>query len=145
MFKDLNKRIRVRAEKNNFSHGILNVEHQIQSTDPILWDMICTLTISGIDKCNHRHSLVYNGDIKNLRRLFILHIIMFCVDKTCSMPFHVLLTDVIDSHSGGSELIRIFNRLGICVRFPPTNIATVVYGKACADHNNIGYYFPPQK
>ena len=40
---------------------------------------------------------------------------MFCIDSTYSKPFHVLTADLIDCHGGGSELIKIFNHLGICV------------------------------
>ena len=40
---------------------------------------------------------------------------MFCIDKTCYMPFHVLNADLIDCYGGSAELIKIFNRLGVCV------------------------------
>ena len=40
---------------------------------------------------------------------------MFCIDKTCYMPFHVLNADPIDCYGGSAELIKIFNRLGVCV------------------------------
>ena len=31
------------------------------------------------------------------------------------MPFHVLNADLIDCYGGSAELIKIFNRLGVCV------------------------------
>ena len=39
---------------------------------------------------------------------------MFCVNSHCHMPLHSLLTDIIDGLGGSTELIKIFNRLGIC-------------------------------
>ena len=30
------------------------------------------------------------------------------------MPLHSLITDIVDSHGGSTELIKILNRLGIC-------------------------------
>ncbi len=42
---------------------------------------------------------------------------MFCIDNRCSVPFHVLIADLIDFHGGSSELIKVFNHLGVCVSF----------------------------
>ncbi len=36
----------------------------------------------------------------------------FAHNKCCSVPLHLLLTDLIDSQGGSSELIRILNRFG---------------------------------
>jgi len=60
---------------------------------------------------------VYDGSTKNLRRLFILHQLMYCLDDTCSAPFHTLTADLIDCYGGSTELIRVFNQLGVCVSF----------------------------
>ena len=111
----LNSRLHSQANKCKLSEDLLNIEQQIQTTDPVLWDMICVLTQSTRERINQRHSQVYEGNIKNLRRLFILHQIMFCIDNTCSVPFHILTADLIDCHGGSSELIKVFNRLGVCV------------------------------
>ncbi len=40
---------------------------------------------------------------------------MFCIDSTYSKQFHVLTADLIDCPGVGSDLIKIFNHLGICV------------------------------
>ena len=56
---------------------------------------------------------------------------MFSIDKTCSTPFHLLNADLLDCLGGSAELIRIFNRLGLCVsldtlsRHIQTTISTV--------------------
>lgn len=89
----------------------LDIDEMIQSIDHVLWETVCLLTQSHSDRANKpEHSL-----IKNTRRLFILHQIMFCIDSKCSMPFHVLNADLIDCFGGASELVKIFNRLGVCV------------------------------
>ena len=77
-------------------------------------NVICTLTQSVRERKQQPWPPV-NNDTKNVRRLFILHQIMYCLDSTCSGPFHSLLADFIDSYSGSSELITAFNRLGVCV------------------------------
>ena len=40
---------------------------------------------------------------------------MFCVDDCCSFPLHILTTDLVHSQGGTAQLIRILNRLGVCV------------------------------
>ena len=56
-----------------------------------------------------------SSKIKSIRRLFILCQIMFCIDSTCYLPFYVLIADLIDSYGVSVELIKILNRLGVCV------------------------------
>ena len=51
---------------------------------------------------------------KQLRRYFLLCLVMFCVDDRCSLPMHVLLADLIDSQGGTAFLIHALNKLGIC-------------------------------
>ena len=106
---DLNKRLRAQAAKAKLSTNLLDTEKQIQLTDPVLWDVVCILTQTNRDKANTESSP------KNIRRLFILHQLMYCLDNTCSMPFHMVIADLLDCHGGSSELIKVFNRLGICV------------------------------
>ena len=36
---------------------------------------------------------------------------MFCADDRCSIPFHTMITDTIESCGGSSQLM---NRLGVC-------------------------------
>ena len=94
----------------------LDIDQLIQKIDPIVWNAICILTQSATDRCktSSTQSESYNN-VKKIRRLFILCQIMFCIDKTCYMPFHVLNADLIDCYGGSAELIKIFNRLGVCV------------------------------
>ena len=49
---------------------------------------------------------------KKIRQFYCLCTILFCTNNWCSMPVHVLLTDVIKAGGGSSECVRILNRLG---------------------------------
>ena len=114
--RDLNTRLHSLAVSTRESTGLLNVQQHIKSIDPVLWDMICTLTRSGSRK-PVTHDDTGAVDPRDLKRLFILHQIVYCMDNTCSMPFHILTADLIDSCGGSAELVKIFNRLGVCVSF----------------------------
>ncbi len=53
-------------------------------------------------------------NISHHRKLNCLYClcVMFFAHNCCSVPLHLLLTDLIDSQGGSSELIRILNRFG---------------------------------
>lgn len=74
------------------------------------------MTQSTSEKKKHKCSEKYKH-IKKIRRLFILYQIMFCINKNSYTPFHVLTADLIDCYGGSSELIRVFNRLGVCTSY----------------------------
>ena len=40
---------------------------------------------------------------------------MFCTDNKCYLPLHNFTTDCIDSHGGSAMLVKILNRLGVCL------------------------------
>ena len=50
---------------------------------------------------------------KKLRCFNLACIIMFCANSECNFPLHTLLADAIECFGGSTELIRIFNRLGV--------------------------------
>ena len=52
---------------------------------------------------------------QKVRQLFVIHQIMYCIDSRAASPFHILNADLIDCYGGSAELLRIFNRIGICV------------------------------
>ncbi len=68
----LNKRLHSQADKCKLSNVFLNIEQQIKLTDSVLWNFICTLTQSAREKKNQSHAQKYEGNLKNLRRRFIL-------------------------------------------------------------------------
>ena len=60
---------------------------------------------------------VYEGMLKShtkkLRCFNLACIIMFCANSECNFPLHTLLADAIECFGGSTELIKIFNRLGV--------------------------------
>ena len=112
--KTINNKIHklIHTTKAITSYDSLDIDQMIHSIDPVLWDAICIITQNVKPNKKPEESIT-----KNTRRLFILHQIMFCMDNRCSMPFHVLNVDLIDCYGGSAELLKIFNRLGVCVSF----------------------------
>ena len=50
---------------------------------------------------------------RNMRLFYILCMLVFCTNNTCSVPLHVLLTEAILCHGGTLELVQILNRVGV--------------------------------
>lgn len=42
----------------------------------------------------------------------IAYVLLFCTNRKCNIPLHLLLTDLIDAHGGSKELIKILNNFG---------------------------------
>ena len=115
---DINERIhrQIDSKKLAIDPETLEIDRLVQAVDPVVWDTICILTQSTTERHKKPSSQSESSKtIKKIRRLFLLCQIMFCIDNTCYMPFHVLAADLIDSCGGSSELIKILNRLGVCV------------------------------
>ena len=111
------------------SYETFSIKKAIDDINPDLWDTICGLTRSPTERSRQNHS-ADSLQVKNMRRLFLLCSILFCTDDRCSLPFHVLITDLVHSQGGTSQLIRILNRLGVCAsadtlsRFVESKIAS---------------------
>ena len=60
-----------------------------------------------------RKSALFAGHIKHLRRAYLVSLILFITSSECNFPFHVVLSDIIESCGGSTELITILNRFGI--------------------------------
>ena len=90
----------------------------MSAIDSELWAFIKSVTRSISErrgrnvKTNEPDTLQHH--VKQVRCLFCLCTIMFCTDDRCSVPFHTLITDTIESCGGSTQLIRILNRLGVC-------------------------------
>lgn len=59
--------------------------------------------------------LDHDTDTRWLKRVFILSVMLHCINNRCSLPLHLALADVVDSYSGSAELLSILNRLGLLV------------------------------
>ena len=100
-------------QNNPKQYTLLNLETLVSGCDPVLLDFIRQLTQI---VCESRRKLFHDekekGTTKTVRQLYILCVLLFCTNSTCSMPLHVVLTEAILCHGGSLELVRIFNRIG---------------------------------
>ena len=104
--------------QHTLDHDNISTDELQKEIDPKLWEAICTLTMSstehrGSSKVNDPSSQAYH--IKKIRRLFLICLILFITDDRCSFPLHTLITDIVESQGGSALLIKILNRLGVCV------------------------------
>ena len=89
----------------------------VQSIAPDLWDHVCKLTQSVNERKGRSASVkdgTFSGHIKHLRRAYLVSLIIFITNSECNSPFHAVLSDVIESCGGSTELTTILNRFGIC-------------------------------
>ena len=54
----------------------------------------------------------FAGRIKRLRRAYLVSDYVFITNNECNFPFRAVLSDIIESCGGSTELI--LNRFGIC-------------------------------
>ena len=82
----------------------------IESIDPDLWKMMTDLTKSCREATRpEKHILTQS---RKLRCFYCLCVLLFITNNQCNTPLHVLLTDVLVSHTGTQEKIKIFDQLG---------------------------------
>ena len=79
---------------------------------------------------------------KQIRRFFLLCMILFNADDRCSLPLHTLLTDMIDSQGGTALLVKILNRLGICAS--ADTLSRFIQYKACSPENATNKQLDPE-
>ena len=56
-----------------------------------------------------------------MRRAYLLSVILFATNPECSYPFHIPLSDAVESCGGSSEFITILNRIGATASLPTLN------------------------
>ena len=89
----------------------------VKAIAPDLWEHVCELTQSVNERKGRSASVKedsFVGRIKRLRRTYLVSLIIFITNSECNSPFHAVLSDVIESCGGSTELITILNRFGIC-------------------------------
>lgn len=107
VYADINKRIHGMVS-NNITNTSFDLDSFIKHADPVVWETIIILTGSASEK-QPQQALT-----RDLRRAFILSQIMCCIDSRSSMPFQLMLADIVDCYGGSTELIKLLNRLGVC-------------------------------
>ena len=71
--------------------------------------MIITRSVREI----HRHTTIENiSHQRKLQCLYTLCVTLFNTNRTCSVPLHLLLTDLVEAQGGSSELVRLLNSVG---------------------------------
>ena len=94
-----------------------DVDQFVATVGSNLWQHVCELTQSVNERRGHSAAVnesTFTGHIKRLRRAYLVSLILFFTNSERTSPFHTVLSDVIESCGGSTELITIFNRFGIC-------------------------------
>ena len=117
-----------------------NIETFEEELDPLLIKFVRALTESVRGK---KHSLFLDESTtkktKNIRQLYVLSVLLYITDTTCSMPLHTLIAEAVLCHSGSHELVRILNRVGACASLETAKrLSTLVV------HNLIGRGILPE-
>ena len=87
----------------------LDMDPLIDLIDPALWSMMINLTKSYREAVRpDKHTLTHS---RKLRCFYCLCVLLFITNNQCNSPLHVLLTDVLASHIGTQEKIKILNKL----------------------------------
>ena len=88
-----------------------DVEATIASLDPLLWRMVVNITRTARETKNDIPPENINHRRK-LSCLYCLCVMFFSCNRCCSIPLHLLLTDLIDTQGGSSDLIQMLNKFG---------------------------------
>ena len=104
--------------KKPFEYDELDIDKLIPEMNQTLWKAICLLTRSaserrGTAKVTDPSTSSYH--VERIRRSSLFCNLLFCTDDCCSLPLHTLVTDVVESQGGSALLIKILNRLGMCI------------------------------
>lgn len=100
--------------KQEFNMADLNIPQLIADIDPKLWEAVCLLTMSVSEKKGRWNTASSYYHTKQVRRFVLFSIMMFCINDQYTIPLHTLITDVIESQGGSTELVKILNQLGLC-------------------------------
>ena len=111
----INKRVhqQIRATTNRDAQTPYNISSfDLQSCiNTILWKVVLLITRSVRE--NQKQTTPENiTDQRKLQCLYTLCVILFNTNRTCSVPLHVLLTDLVESQGGSSELVHLLNSVG---------------------------------
>ena len=115
---NINTRIRKQVQKMLAEDALLpcdisqfDVDTTLAGIDPVLWKMVTSMTKTVTESRNNTNPDNLSPHRK-LHCLYCLCVMFFASNRCCSMPIHVLLTDLIDSQGGSAELVRMLNGFG---------------------------------
>ena len=84
----------------------------VNEVAPDLWKHVVMLTQSVNEQKGRKAALESSKCIKRVRRAYLLSAALFITNSTCSAPFHVLLSDSVETCGGSTELITVLNKVG---------------------------------
>ena len=87
----------------------INIDQFISKLDPDIWRAVCLMTQPHSSKGNEK------SNVRKIRQVFCTCALMFTTNSKCSFPFHTLIADAVETCGGSSRLMRLLNRLGVCV------------------------------
>ena len=134
----LNKRLHQQAKAftNRFKQKPqeileMNLSTLVESADQTLMGFIQELTkpIRDSKRVLFDENQPHEGisQEKQIKHFYALCLLLFNTNTMCTMPFHFTLTEAILCHGGSSELVNLFNKLGIVSSLDTNNrIATSI-------------------
>ena len=117
-WEEMNKTLHEQIDKNKgsmqgemFNISSFDVDHWIDIIDKNILKMLAVMTKTKRDKnmhCNEVYEDMMKSHSKKLRCFNIACILLFCTNSECNFPMHILLTDIIESFGGSTELVSDF-------------------------------------
>ena len=77
------------------------------SLDPDIWKAVYLITRPASRKENTTH-------VRKVRRVFATCVMLFTINRQCSVPLHTAIADAVESCGGSTRLQRLLNRVGAC-------------------------------
>ena len=101
--------------RTNNHHWIINIQEEITKTNEMVWQLLRLLTRTREDRKKPTKSILEEipSLLKSQRLFYIMCCLFFTTDNGCNTPLHTLLTDVVYSNGGTTELVQLMNRLGM--------------------------------
>ena len=91
----------------------LHINNLIQEVNPLLWLFLDLATRSVRERARpHRVPHSEAMHTKNVRRYYILCLMLNCTNPTQTTPIHLVLTDTVEVCGGSRKLMKILNRVG---------------------------------
>lgn len=99
-------------EKRTINLTTFNLNESIDSIDLELWNFICCCTRTKRERKSNENE---DKHTKNIRKFFLLCIMMFTTNSLCTIVLHHLVADAVEVYGGSCSLLKILNRLGVSV------------------------------
>ena len=90
-----------------------NLDTSLSDCNAVLWEFVCSCTRSIRERSGRPNS--DDAHVKTMRRFFIMSAMLFTTNSSCDTTLHHLVADTVEVMGGSRQLIRVLNRLGVCV------------------------------